>query len=74
VEVNMPVYEYICLECASEFERRQTFTEADQPLECPSCGSKNNKKKLSLFASNAGGNSAVTASSSAGCKSEGRFT
>ncbi|MEI8132068.1 MAG: zinc ribbon domain-containing protein [Leptolinea sp.] len=70
----MPVYEYICPKCASEFEKRLSFSEADQPQDCPACGSKNNKKKLSLFASSLIGGSSATSTSSAGCGGGGRFT
>ena len=46
----MPVYEYICQDCAGEFEKRVSFSEADQTQQCPTCGSSKSKKKLSLFA------------------------
>jgi len=70
----MPVYEYICQKCAGEFEKRLSFSEADQPQDCPACGHQNNKKKLSLFASSVIGGSTVTSSSSAGCGGGGGFT
>lgn len=70
----MPVYEYICQTCAGEFERRVSFSETDQVQECPSCGSKNSRKKLSLFASKGTGGDSSPGSASSSCGSSGRFT
>jgi putative FmdB family regulatory protein len=71
----MPVYEYICQDCAGEFEKRVSFSEADQMQDCPTCGSKHSKKKISMFASKTTGASTSNASSSSSCGSGGgRFT
>ncbi|MFO1520402.1 MAG: zinc ribbon domain-containing protein [bacterium] len=45
----MPIYEYVCKDCGSEFEQIQKFS--DPPLKkCPSCGGKAEKKvSLSSF-------------------------
>jgi putative FmdB family regulatory protein len=35
----MPVYEYICRDCAKTFEMRRPMAEASaKDLKCPSCG------------------------------------
>lgn len=34
----MPIYEFICQQCESEFEEIQSFSETKIP-DCPSCGS-----------------------------------
>ncbi len=33
----MPTYEFLCRECGP-FEQQRSFTEANDPLACPSCG------------------------------------
>jgi putative FmdB family regulatory protein len=52
----MPIYEYLCEDCGTKFEklvRRQS----DVPgIECPSCGRNHLRQELSTFAAHAGGN------------------
>jgi putative FmdB family regulatory protein len=55
----MPIYEFICKECSSQFEDLVlSISQIDQVV-CPVCGSGQVKKKLSTFASKPadGGNS-----------------
>lgn len=71
----MPLYEYICQECDNRFEKRVSFSEADNEQECPACGSQKSRKQISLFASTANGSSSNTGYSSGGCGGgSGRFT
>jgi putative FmdB family regulatory protein len=52
----MPIYEYACRKCESEFEAEQRIT--DDPLKkCPECGSKRVKRLISRtsFALKGGG-------------------
>lgn len=70
----MPLYEYVCQECLGEFEKRVSFSDAEIAQDCPTCGSHNSRKKLSLFASKGAGNSSSFESSSSSCGSSGRFT
>lgn len=51
----MPIYEYICLDCKKEYELLQTFSEADRPPACDSCGGERVKRKLSVFYAQSGG-------------------
>lgn len=44
----MPLYEYACGACETQFERLQPMT-ADREAACPSCGSAS-RRILSLFA------------------------
>jgi putative FmdB family regulatory protein len=44
----MPLYEYEC-ENKHRFEKRRAIKEADAPLECPDCESRDITRKLSLF-------------------------
>ncbi len=72
----MPLYEYTCQKCHTDFE--ELVLSKDQEILCPRCGSKRAKKKLSVFAhkseagftaSSGGGSSCsgCTSSSCSGC-------
>lgn len=52
----MPVYEYCCAECEETFELLvRSVTQPESPT-CPTCGSSDVRKSVSLFAvSGAGG-------------------
>jgi putative FmdB family regulatory protein len=63
----MPIFEYICNECAHQFEA--LVYGKDKP-ECPKCHSKKLEPQLSVFAVSAKGNS-PTATSSGACGSCG---
>lgn len=43
----MPIYEYACEECGTEFE---LLVRSDTRLECPTCQSTQLEKQLSVFA------------------------
>ena len=45
----MPIYEYICPECKTRFEKLRPLSQADQEAECPECG-KPARRQLSTFA------------------------
>lgn len=49
----MPIYEYICTQCKTEFELRRSFSEADKAAVCPNCNSEA-QKLVSGFASQVG--------------------
>ena len=64
----MPIYEYQCDKCGKVTEALRSMSEADQPCECESCGSKKTHRLQSEFA--AGGAKAGSESSlpaSGGC-------
>lgn len=65
----MPVFEYRCKKCDEKFE--QLVFSSGETVECPKCGSKENQKLISAFASS---HSHGSASSPASCSSSGRFT
>lgn len=46
----MPIYEFVCKDCASNFEDLVMISQLDQ-VTCPVCGSGQVKKKMSTFAS-----------------------
>jgi len=45
----MPIYEYVCPECDTTFEKMRSLSQSDQPCECPSCKAEA-RRKLSVFA------------------------
>jgi len=45
--IFMPLYEYTCNKCGEEFE--ELVTGSDNNISCPRCGTKDIKKKFSLF-------------------------
>ncbi len=61
----MPLYEFECVECHSSFEELvRVSAAADEPA-CPTCGSRQVRRKVSTFASKiSGGGSRVSASAS----------
>lgn len=67
----MPIYEYVCEECKSRFER--IVTAKNGKPECPKCGSHRSTIQFSTFAArtgNGGASSAAgeaTSASSCGC-------
>lgn len=46
----MPLYEFVCQACGKPFEKLLSFSLADQPQTCPSCGDTHSRRKLSTFA------------------------
>ncbi len=49
----MPIYEYLCPKCTSEFELMRLFSEAEKPVICPKCKSEA-QKLISGFACKTG--------------------
>jgi putative FmdB family regulatory protein len=49
--VNMPIYEFVCKECAKNFEDLVLSSSQINEVICPVCGSGQVKKKMSTFAS-----------------------
>ncbi|MEK6692097.1 MAG: zinc ribbon domain-containing protein [Nitrospirota bacterium] len=45
----MPIYEYICMKCGEGFVLLQKVGATEKDTACPSCDSKDVKKKLSTF-------------------------
>ena len=46
----MPIYEYQCKTCETNFEILQRTNGPDNLPRCPDCGNQNTKKRLSAFA------------------------
>jgi len=60
----MPIYEYLCNECDTRFER--IVINKQQEIACPKCASKEATLQLSVFATSSNGNSAKSSTSSSG--------
>jgi len=64
----MPIYEYVCDNCHTRYER--IVMSASEKIECPKCASKRHTLQLSVFSAgkSANGNNSESASSvSGGC-------
>ena len=69
----MPIYEYYCPDCSTEFEKLVRLSEANITPECPECGEKHAQKKLSAFATS-GGSTGRSVSTASSCGGGGRFS
>ena len=56
----MPIYEYICDECETPFER--IVLNKTQEIACPKCAGKKNTLQLSVFSAPNGNGSSATES------------
>ncbi len=63
----MPLYEYECSDCQTEFESLRTMSRADAPIACPRCGSVSTHRKISLFS--AVGSKGIIAGAKNSCSS-----
>jgi putative FmdB family regulatory protein len=50
----MPIYEYRCKSCETEFEDLVRLGTPDEEIECPSCGEYRAERRLSLTSSHSG--------------------
>lgn len=69
----MPLYEYRCADCGSQFEKMVPLAKAGRIPECPKCNSAKTRKKPSTFAS-LGSQSSLSTTGAANCGGSGRFT
>ncbi len=51
----MPIYEYLCQDCGTKFEKLVRRADDVPAIECPSCGRKHLRQELSTFAAHANG-------------------
>lgn len=65
----MPLFEFVCADCAHPFEELLRSASAVEGVTCPHCGSQHIKKKLSTFASkvSGGGTFSFSSSSASNC-------
>jgi putative FmdB family regulatory protein len=55
----MALYEYKCAGCEDRFDLMRPMSAADDPAECPECGSTESRRVISNFASITPGASAM---------------
>src|ERR1035437_113056 len=53
----MPIYEYLCADCGSKFEKLVRRSADADSLVCPSCGQKHLQQEYSTFSARANGES-----------------
>jgi len=46
----MPLFEYRCVDCGNRFDRLIKHEHADDAMTCPSCGSTESRRLISVFA------------------------
>ena len=63
----MPIYEYRCTDCGTQFELRRKFGQADDPLVCPDCRSAAVRRLLSRFIAFTASSSGARLPVSGGC-------
>lgn len=63
----MPIYEYQCQDCQTEFEVMRSIKDADADLNCIHCQGVHIRRKLSLFNASSGGRSITSTSGCSGC-------
>jgi len=65
----MPLFEFECHQCHTDFEELVRNSEAAQAVTCPKCGGRKVKKKLSTFAARVtgGARASASAASAAAC-------
>jgi putative FmdB family regulatory protein len=51
----MPIYEYLCDDCGSKFEKLVRSSQAAEEIECSSCGEAHVTQQLSTFAAHSHG-------------------
>src|ERR1700756_1521322 len=67
----MPIYEYICEDCQTHFEK--IVLNKQQEISCPKCASKRNAIQLSVFSAGNGSANGALAKSSSGFSGGGRW-
>ena len=67
----MPIYEYTCQECSTQFEKFVRSMTAQVEVKCPHCGGTHVKKGWSLFGTGGGSGFADLASTAASSCSPG---
>ena len=49
----MPIYEFVCPKCGTEFEVMRPVSQSDEPARCPKCQTEA-RRQVSAFASKVG--------------------
>jgi putative FmdB family regulatory protein len=70
----MPLYEYHCDHCQTEFDDLVRIGTPDEDIECPSCGRREARRLLSVFSSRASGGAGTSPSGNASSCGPSGFT
>jgi len=65
----MPIFEYKCLKCDSEFEKLILGSDSENGIECPDCHSTEVERLFSCFSGVSRSSDGTTRSLSSGCSS-----
>ena len=65
----MPIYEFQCEKCGSDFEQLFRTMEAQPRVACPKCGAKKVRRKLSVFGMSGSRKDGSARSGGSGCGS-----
>jgi putative FmdB family regulatory protein len=57
----MPIFEYLCEDCGTKFEKLVRNAAASAGVLCPSCGQQHVEQQLSTFAAHSNGSSKESA-------------
>lgn len=68
----MPIYEYRCTRCDERFEELVRIDTPDDDVECPRCGGRHARRRLSTFATSGAG--ARAAGAATGCGGASGFS
>lgn len=63
----MPIFEYRCTDCGSDYEILHRSRENPDEISCPACASKRHTKKMSSFAATGLGASSAPSCESGNC-------
>ena len=63
----MPVFEYNCTDCGSTYEILHRGAEREDLVVCPSCDSRNARKRFSVFAASTATSNSTPACADGGC-------
>jgi putative FmdB family regulatory protein len=62
----MPIYEYHCNDCGTDFEKFLRSMFSKEAITCPDCGGERVNKALSLFGSTSSSSSGASAAAACG--------
>ena len=68
----MPIYEYHCADCDSDFEKLRPMSKAAVPAPCAYCGGQHTMRAISLFSAiskSSNGESRSVSGTAGGCSS-----
>ena len=63
----MPIYEFKCRKCETQFEEIRPLGDTGKSLSCPECGTKSPKKIPSVFAAGSNQSSSAPCGDPSGC-------